>query len=126
MPSKNAELDPKLLTAVRILIGVFIVCSPVSAQENHAALFQKYQTEGINLLQVKDYAGALQKFEAALKEHSSWQMFHSVAVCHSHLWEYSKVVTDEQKSMEAGGIHANQCITMAGALEGLGKPKSKL
>lgn len=62
--------------------------------------------------------GALQKFEVALKEHSSWQMLHSIAVCHSHLGEYSKAVNEEQESIESGrDLHAIQCITMAGALE---------
>ena len=110
-----------------LVLLLALVCLPSTAQEDsHPVKFQQYQKEGIAHLNAKDYAAALQSFEAALKEHSSWQTLQNIAICHTQLGDFTKAVTDEKQSIEVGGIHANQCITMAGALEGLGQTKQAL
>lgn len=115
------------LIATRILIGVLIVCSPVSAQENHAAMFQKYQADGIKFLQAHDYANALKNFAAATREHSdSWQTWLNIGVCHLRIGDYNATISDLQKSIKLGGLHLAQCITMSGAYEGLGDPQKAL
>jgi tetratricopeptide (TPR) repeat protein len=109
-----------------LLLLLWCSASSLANEDAHGEKFQSLQQEGIKFLQVKDYGGALRKFEDALKEHSSWQTLHNIAVCHTQLGQYPKAILAEQQSIEAGGIHANQCITMAGALEGIGQPKQAL
>lgn len=113
---------------ISVLIIFFLSSFAVNANEDiHADRFQQFQTEGIKLLQARDYTNALKNFAAAVKEHSdSWQTWLNVGVCHLRLGDYNAAIADLQKSIKLGGLHAPQCITMSGAYEGLGDPQKAL
>jgi tetratricopeptide (TPR) repeat protein len=86
-----------------------------------------FQAEGFENLKAKNYAKALECFNAALKEQpKNWQIWQNIGNCHMHLGRNDTAIIDLQKSIELGGLHASQCTLMAGSLEALGQPKQAL
>lgn len=114
------------ISIIAVLISITVLRGQ-SQDDLHAVRFQQFQQEGLRLLKTRNFSGALQHFEAALKEHSeSWQTLQNIATCHNQLGNFDKAISALQKSIELGGLHASQCIAMAGALEGQGEPKKAL
>jgi tetratricopeptide (TPR) repeat protein len=103
-------------TAFTLALLMLIACA---SRPSYAADFQ---TEGFENVKAKNYAKALDCFTAASKEQpKNWQILQSIGNCHMRLGQNDAAISDLQKSIEAGGLHASQCTIMAAALEGQGK-----
>ena len=113
-----------LKTTIVALVTLGVACMPGYGQDLHVARFQRFQAEGIKLLQARDYTNALKNFSEATKEHSdSWQTWLNIGICHLRLGDYKATISDVQKSIKLGGLQPGQCTTMSGAYEGLGDPQ---
>jgi tetratricopeptide (TPR) repeat protein len=103
---------------------ILIICSILALVPASAA---DLQSEGAQYFRARDFAKALDCFNAALKQQpNDWKVMQSIASCHNRLGHFDTAVGNLQKSIEVGGLHASQCTIMAGALEGLGQPKQAL
>jgi hypothetical protein len=117
----NRTLSTKTLT---ILVAATITC--LSANPLVCAPTDP-QLEGFNYLKAKNYAKALACFDAALKENpKSWVIMQSVGNCHMELGQYDSAIASIQKSIEVGGLHADQCNNMAAVYQRLGQPEKAL
>ena len=105
-----------------LILAMFVACSSPPL-----AVAADLQLEGFRYVQEKDYAKALDCFNAALKERpNSWVIMESVGSCHMELGHYDTAIADFQKSIEIGGLHADQCNNMAAVYQRLGEPKKAL
>lgn len=109
--------------SISLSLGIILLAATSCfAQDQQAIRFQQFQIEGLKLLKAKEYNKAIENFKAALKEHpNSWQTWQNIALCHLRLGDYKSTISAGQKSIEIGGLHAPQCLTIAGAYEGLGE-----
>jgi tetratricopeptide (TPR) repeat protein len=105
-----------LVQVLAMLIGINLPCVATD-----------FQMAGFENIKAKNYAKALVCFDTALKEHPhSWQILQTIGNCHMELGQYDKAIADFQKSIEAGGLHAIQCINIAAIYQRLGDTKKAL
>ena len=120
---KQAQNNIVQLSSKAVLISILAVIIGKSLPCDAADL----QMEGFQFVKAKNYAKALACFETALKEHpNSWQMLQTIGNCHMELGQYDKAIAYFQKSIEAGGLHATQCINVAAVYQRLGDTKKAL
>ncbi|MCC7528323.1 MAG: matrixin family metalloprotease [Candidatus Melainabacteria bacterium] len=85
------------------------------------------QVEAFSHLKIRNFSKALDCFSAALKQHpKSWMLMQSIGNCHMELGHYDAAISELQKSIEVGGLHASQCNNLAAVYQRLGQPKKAL
>jgi len=108
----------RISTAALVLILALAIKSPLPCAATDL------QIEGFENIKAKNFAKALNCFNAALKEHpNSWQTLQNIGNCHSELRHYDTALSYFQKSIEAGGLHGSQCQNVAGVYQKLGDNK---
>ena len=110
-----------ILQLTLVLFVTFVGINPLSCSAANS------QLQGFSYLKAKNYAKALESFNAALKEQpKSWVIMQSIGNCHMELGQYDAAIVMFQKSIEVGGLHADQCTNMAAVYQRLGQPQKAL
>jgi hypothetical protein len=81
------------------------------------------QIAGLIYVRAKNFAKALDCFNAALKEHpNSWQILQNIGNCKMELGQTDAAIEYLEKSVRQGGLHhVSQCMSLAAAYQKAGK-----